>query len=295
MAIPETQLATWSHQGSVQQSKATYGTIKSVLDSTSSPYYLKAFESFLQGSYGNDTNVYADSDVDTVIRLDSIYYEDRSGMSPVELAAADASFVPASYNLPDFKREVVAWLSAQSNFGAAVTLGPKAIHIAARGNRRSADVLVSAQLRKYTTNVPYHEGVCFFLANGTRVDNFPKQHSQNCTTKHQATNQWFKPTVRVFKNMRNRMIADGVIQGGVAPSYFIEGMLYNVPNDKFGVSFSNTVVSCFNWIVNADQSRFVCANALQWLVRDLSATSWPTASYALFLRRLLEYWSQWRA
>jgi hypothetical protein len=293
MGIPETQLETWSHLGSVQQSKATYGTIKGVLDSIHSPYYFKSFESFLQGSYGNDTNVYADSDVDTVIRLDSTYYHDPSGISAAELAAVNAAFVPASYNLPDFKRDVVAWLSAQSNFSGAVTVGPKAIHIAPQGNRRSADVLVAAQLRRYTTNVLYDEGVCFFSANGARIDNFPKQHSQNCTTKHQATSQWFKPTVRVFKNMRNRMISDGVMHGGVAPSYFIEGMLYNVPNDKFGVTFDNTFVNCFNWIINADQSKFVCANSLQWLVRDHSATSWPTVNYALFLQQVRDFWNHW--
>ena len=44
-------------------------------DSTS-PYYPKDFKIFLQGSYKNDTNVYGDSDVDVVIRLDEIYYTD---------------------------------------------------------------------------------------------------------------------------------------------------------------------------------------------------------------------------
>jgi hypothetical protein len=69
MAIPENQLVTWSHQGSIQQSTATYATVKNVLDSTQAPYYLKSYEGFLQGSYGNDTNIYADSDVDVVLRL----------------------------------------------------------------------------------------------------------------------------------------------------------------------------------------------------------------------------------
>ena len=33
--------------------------------------------------------------------------------------------------------------------------------------------------------------------------------------------------------MRNRLIRDGKLKSGVAPSYFIEGMLYNVPADQF--------------------------------------------------------------
>jgi len=32
----------------------------------------------------------------------------------------------------------------------------------------------------------YHEGVAFY-ANGQRIENFPKQHSENCTAKHKAT------------------------------------------------------------------------------------------------------------
>lgn len=69
MATPESQLDTWSKQGSVAQSRDTYASVKNMLDNSGSPYYLKSFESFLQGSYANDTNVYRDSDVDVVMRL----------------------------------------------------------------------------------------------------------------------------------------------------------------------------------------------------------------------------------
>ena len=68
---------------------------------------------------------------------------------------------------------------------------------------------------------------------GNRIRNFPEQHSKNCTAKHQATKGNFKPMVRVFKNMRNSMIEKKLLADGIAPSYFIEGMLWNVPPDKF--------------------------------------------------------------
>ena len=38
MAIPESQLDTWSHQGSVTQSSNTYNTIKSALEASTTPY-----------------------------------------------------------------------------------------------------------------------------------------------------------------------------------------------------------------------------------------------------------------
>jgi hypothetical protein len=73
MTIPETQLETWTHIGAAAQSAATYQTIKAVIESKDAPYATKQIDSFLQGSYGNDTNVYgADSDVDIVLRTKSI-------------------------------------------------------------------------------------------------------------------------------------------------------------------------------------------------------------------------------
>jgi hypothetical protein len=61
MAIPKSQLQTWSTQGSSTQSAATYDTIKKALTDSSSPYYLKNFSIFLQGSYCNNTNVWKDA------------------------------------------------------------------------------------------------------------------------------------------------------------------------------------------------------------------------------------------
>ena len=58
MPIPESQLETWSHQGSITQSSNTYNTIKNVLEASTTPYAGKNFKVFLQGSYGNDTNIY---------------------------------------------------------------------------------------------------------------------------------------------------------------------------------------------------------------------------------------------
>jgi tRNA nucleotidyltransferase (CCA-adding enzyme) len=74
MAIPESQLDTWSHQGSVTQSANTYATIKRALEAASANYTDRNFEVFLQGSYGNDTNVFAESDVDIVIHYDGAFY-----------------------------------------------------------------------------------------------------------------------------------------------------------------------------------------------------------------------------
>src|SRR5579864_7889306 len=103
MSIPEAQLETWLHQGSVQQSCDTYATVKRALEAKDTKYADKWFEVFLQGSYGNDTNIYAESDVDIVIRTDSIYHYDTSALTPQELQSFYASFTAATYTYADFK------------------------------------------------------------------------------------------------------------------------------------------------------------------------------------------------
>src|SRR6266851_5713701 len=92
MAIPESQLETWSHQGSVTQSKDTYATIKGALEDANANYTSRNFKVFLQGSYGNDTNIFAESDVDIVIRYDGAFLHDIKERPADEQAAFNAAF-----------------------------------------------------------------------------------------------------------------------------------------------------------------------------------------------------------
>lgn len=296
MAIPESQLETWSRQGSITQSAQTYGIIERVLNDSTSPYYSKDFSIFLQGSYGNDTNVYRESDVDVVIRLNQTYYANTDSLTPGAKANYDIALSRAPYSNADFKADVFAWL--QKKFGADVEPGKKAIFIKGSGNRRDADVLVCAQHRHYRAestgvDTQYIEGIIFWTNDGAEIVNYPKQHSENCTAKHQSTNQRFKRIVRVYKNMRNRMIDDKYISDGVAPSYFLEGMLWNVPPEEFVQSFEDSFVSTFNWLVNTDKTKLSCANNIHWLVRDNLIVCWSTANFDAYLAAAKSYWNDW--
>src|SRR5258707_717200 len=107
MAISEAQLETWAKQGPTAQFTATYDALSTVLNDSSSPYYLKDFKVFLQGSYKNDSNVYGDSDVDVVIRLDEIFYTDLDFLSDEEKRRFDSQRTLGSYTLPEFKTAVI--------------------------------------------------------------------------------------------------------------------------------------------------------------------------------------------
>ena len=111
MPISESQLETWSHQGSIQQSSSTYQTVRTALLDAKAIYAAKDFQVFLQGSYGNDTNIYAESDVDTVIRLDSIYGYDVSALPAEQQTAFYQTLSNATYTFDEFKTGVNTRLS----------------------------------------------------------------------------------------------------------------------------------------------------------------------------------------
>src|SRR5690348_12934311 len=104
MAIPEDQLKTWANIGAQETSKNTYATVKSCLDGGT--YRGKKFGSFLQGSYGNDTNIRADSDVDVVMEMTGIYYYDLSSLPPAQEKAFRDNHDVADYNFKEFRDDV---------------------------------------------------------------------------------------------------------------------------------------------------------------------------------------------
>jgi hypothetical protein len=74
----------------------------------------------------------------------------------------------------------------------------------------------------------------------SQIITYPKSRSENCRAKSQATKGWFKPMVCMLKNTWSRFVESNAIAADVTPSYRIEGMLYNVPDDKFGVNYAET-------------------------------------------------------
>lgn len=296
MSIPESQLTTWAHQGSISQSSGTYNTIKKVLEAAQTPYAGKHYCVFLQGSYGNDTNIYAESDVDVVIQLDDCFQHDLTGLTEEQRNLFRAAIPDAAYTLADFKRDVLRVL--EMAYGRDVTPGTKAISVAAGGGRRKADVVVAIQFRRYYKfngiyDQRYDEGICFYSSTGQQIVNYPKQHATNLTAKHQRSAQWLKPMVRILKNLRGRLEDDGLLAPGIAPSYYLEGLLYNAPDDRFGTSYGNSFVKSIEWIQGADRSQFVCANEQYYLLREGSPVTWRASQCDQFLAAAVALWNQW--
>lgn len=299
MAIPESQLDTWSHQGSIKQSSDTYAQIKGVLESPNSPFAKQNVSVFLQGSYGNDTNIYAESDVDIVIRHEGSMFYSVSDLPADQLPIFKAAFpgtATVGYPYRQFKGDVVSWLTKA--YGSDVNPGDKAIAIKSNGSRRKADVIVATQYRRYHRYISeadqrYDLGICFHTSKGVRIANYPKQHSDNLTAKHRETSQWLKPMLRILKNMRSKLVEDKKLQAGVAPSYYLEGLLHNVPKEKFGGNYGDTFCECYNWINSADWTKFQCANGQYMLFHESSPVTWRTEQCVQFMAAAGQLWKNW--
>lgn len=296
MAISAAQFEIWSHQGTVTGSSTTYNTVKDVLEAAGTPYADKKFSVFLQGSYGNDTNIYAESDVDVVICLNDCFQSDRSTLSAEEEAAWKKTHNDASYTHVNFKKDVLKVLT--DSFGDDVKVGQKAILIEAHGKRRKTDVIAAIQYRRYfkfngINDQSYQEGICFYTSDGTKIANYPKLHKEHLTTKHQDTSKWLKPMIRIMKNLRTQLVDDGLLDEGLAPSYFIEGLLYNVPNDNFHTDYETCFINAYNWIQSkADKSKLLCANKQYYLIRDGHSVCWPTANCDAYLDAIKKKWNE---
>lgn len=296
MAILESQLETWSHQGADTTSKNTYASIKKTLTADYAPYSDKTFEVFLQGSYGNDTYIRADSDVDIVIMLTSLFRADISQLPLDQANAYHRAFSDSTYQFSEFKNGVIEQL--RSTYGSGtVQVANKSTKILRTSSRLGADVIICHQYRYYNSffgesNQSYDEGIVIPTSWGKEIINYPKLHSQNLTAKHQNTDSIFKPMVRILKNIRGRLVADGIIDETLAFSYFIEGLLFNVPDEQFMKNFGDTFCNCVNWLLKTDRSQFVCPNWKEWLFGD-SSVQWNKNDCESFLNAAVNLWNGW--
>ncbi|MGF6786974.1 nucleotidyltransferase domain-containing protein [Paraburkholderia sp. 35.1] len=298
MAIPEDDLTRMAQIGAQTTSKDTYATVKLALEADGTGYSGKSYKIFLQGSYGNDTNIIKESDVDVVIRLDAIFTYDLSGLPLDQQHAFRSSHGVATYTHHHFRKDVLGALTAR--FGAHVHAGTKAVMIEPFYSRRKADVLVATQHRKYTWYVSDREGehgymlgISFHKSDGTRIINYPRQHRENLVTKNQQTSEWFKHIIRIFKNARQHMIELGHIKAGTAPSYYLEGLLYNVPTHCFGVSYVDSMVNSINWLLAADRSKFLCANEQYKLLDGNGDVTWNSQDCTTFMQGIVVLWNGW--
>ena len=228
MPIPESTLSNWSHHQSGTAFKQAHLPIREALDAYKGLSQFK-YEVLLQGSYKNDTKLGGDSDVDVVIRLASKLKPRVVALSGEQLQE-DGSHRFALERWQSFRDHAMKAMRAR--FGNAVKSGRKTLKLPKGKIPADADLVV---------RLSYMQGIGFYLTDkGRWVVSFPQQHHQRGLKKERATNKGSKRTIRMFKAARNQLVSRRVLTKEDAPSYFIECLLYNVPDERFGPELAPT-------------------------------------------------------
>src|SRR5262249_10819875 len=78
------------------------------------------------------------------------------------------------------------------------------------------------------------------------ISTSPRVHSANCEYKNQRTGEKFKPIIRMFKWWSRRNV-----EPAAAPSFFIESLLYNVPDQRFTGAYGSDFVTIAKIIIDS--------------------------------------------
>ena len=251
------------------------------------------YEFYLQGSYRNDTNLTGDSDVDVVLELTSSFRHEESSLSQYERDMLTESFQPATHTWDDFRRETLKAL--ENGFGREfVAQGNKSIKLKEDRPRLAADVVACMQHRKYVSRSSYVSGITFYALRDKRwIVNYPNEHYKNGAAKSRRTWDRYKRTVRMFKSARNHMESERRISPELAPSYFVECLLYNAPDSAFHPGFQETYRSVIIWMLQAKFDELICQNGQQ-LLFGTSPDQWSLTSARDLANHLLVLWNEWR-
>jgi len=299
MPIPEAQLQTWSNQGATTSSATTYNSIKTCIEGHNWNNDV-SFDIYLQGSYRNSTNIRGDSDVDVVVEFNSVFYSNKDELAPQQLNDFNAYFSDGKYTLDSFKEAVIRRL--KSYYGDAyVVVGNNSIKVLANSGRLDCDVVCCATYREYNsfsrTNLSdYSKGIIFWTSEtNQKVINFPKLHFDNGASKNQNCNSNYKQTIRIIKNIKSRLVGSGKIGSSLAPSYFVEGLLYNIPDSDFqNNTHSSRVLALLNTFDSYSDTQLeslVCQNRQRYLFGN-SKQQWNIVDCKVFRSYLIKFWNE---
>lgn len=179
MAISESQFQTWSNQGATVSAQKTHESIRNSL--ATYPWSSGiTYETYLQGSYRNSTNIRGDSDVDLVVELTSVFYSNLTNIEKSQL-----EITPTAYGWSEFRKEVITALSNYYGSQYVDTSGSKSIKLLPNSGRIKADVVVAVKYKHYENMSLTAEGIAFWKLPGWhQIYNFPKLHYDNGASKN---------------------------------------------------------------------------------------------------------------
>ena len=299
MPFSENQLSTWSNQGATTTSANTYESIKNCIENNNWNDDVH-FNIYLQGSYRNSTNIRGDSDVDVAVEFTSVFYSNKLELPSDQLKAFEDYHSEGKYTLSAIKKALIKRL--EKHYGENyVKVGNKSIKVLANSGRLDCDVVCCAEYHEYksfsqqnTSN--YAKGIVFWTTHtNEKVVNFPKLHYDNGVNKNSNCLSNYKPTIRIIKNMKSRMVDHSMITTSIAPSYFIECLMYNIPSTNYiRTNYQDTIVSILKSLKDfSDEQlmKLVCQNEQRYLF-GATDQQWNLNNCKTFISQIIKFWNE---
>lgn len=294
MAIPRSQLEAWSGKGADTTSAAAYARVRSAIE-TNWPANVPKPQIYLQGSYANDTNTRGDSDVDVVVEYSNTFSHNAFTLPPEHFAKWQQAFpTTATYEWEHVRRDTLTALRVA--FPGAVTEGKKALKVQFDSGRMTVDVVPALSHYEYQSYGAApgvgHAGIQFKDPFGNPIINYPLIHIANGQAKNASdrTGGQYKSIVRVFKNLRTYLYEIHVLDDGVAPSYFVECLLHNVPDSLFQGSLDQAVLGVLNHLWATPVDAHLTQNGRTLLIGN-GNTQWPRANAVAFITAAVNGWN----
>jgi len=273
MSVSTDQIESWTNPGAVQSAINSHTSIRSAIAELEFPGR-NSPDVFLQGSYKNHTNIRGDSDVDVVIFWPSVFWSNLSETDKLRLG-----ILPADYSWQTYDKTIQEGLTRHYG-NDRVHIGKKAITISfSSGGYVPADVVNAFGYRLYDANDQFEEGITFFnRANGQMIVNYPKQHFDRGNRKSEETSGNYRKVVRAAKHARNFSIDHFLLAESEAPSYYLESLVYALPNSVFGGDIRDALRSLAAFALHPSP-KLLCQNGMTHLFGE-NETSWSIASAA---------------
>ena len=242
---------------------------------------------FLQGSFANNTNVKAESDVDIAIILESAFIPKyRQGI-------LKESYNHSSSNdsFSSFKDDVERTLRLK--FNNDVERKNKSIKVHGNTYRVDADTVPALRYRDYSNDYIIQEtnyvgGIIIYPDEGGKIINYPEQHIENGKAKNISTKHIYKKMVRIIKKMRYNMLDAGYASADKVSSFGLESLLWNIPDYMYSryTSYGFIFDDLIKYVQTVEISGYKEANG----IKDLFPTEQTLEEYKKFIQDLDRYY-----
>lgn len=248
---------------------------------------------YLAGSYQSGLNIAFQSKIEVIVEVTKTNELDLLKLEPSNFKLYDNFYVGYydKFNVKKFKAALIQAMEIETK----QKITESAVNFLVPAYDKLQHDIEILPVFSYKYFGPAGESVDGFLAYDSEIDEyfmaFNNLSQDNGIRKDKVTNGKFKEMVRLFKTITG---ISGRESGAIHPvrGYFIESLLFNVPNEMF-FSANGDNLSVFlkiiNWLNFANFDEFICPNQVWSLWGDADGF-WQQSEAKKFVTEVIKFY-----